>query len=241
MEFSIDLISDLHVNPDSEFNWAGKATSLFCVVAGGVSSDLPTVGRVLENLGNHYRGVFYIDGGAEHSDLTAVYDTVKQLQEITAPMSNVIYLHNHIVVLNRVAFLAVNGWYNNVDVLNTVDALDIISEYKLNDLAYLNSSVVKLQRHPDVEQIVLISSSAPSKYFFYNSNERLIEAEPEPFIGILNDTEFKIHCWLYGGTDIENDTVYQTASDGRSRRYVSNPRTGPGPYWARRVTVQLSD
>jgi hypothetical protein len=240
MEFGIDLISDLAVGPEDEFSWAGRATSLFCAVAGGVSSDLPTVGRVLADLGNHYRGVFYIDGGLEHSDPTDAYNTVKTLQDITAPLSNVIYLHNHIVVLNRVAFLAVNGWYNNVDVLNTVDALDVISEHKLNDLSYLNSSVGKLQRHQDVEQIVMISGSVPSKHFFYNSLDSLIEADPEPNLGVLNDTEFKIKTWLYGGTSIENDTQYSSPYDGRSRRYVSHPKLGSGPYWARRVNVQFA-
>ena len=39
MNFSFDLISDLHVETWNEFDWSGQATSPYCVVAGDVARD----------------------------------------------------------------------------------------------------------------------------------------------------------------------------------------------------------
>ena len=39
MQFSFDLISDLHVETWDQFDWTHQPTSPYCVVAGDVSQD----------------------------------------------------------------------------------------------------------------------------------------------------------------------------------------------------------
>jgi hypothetical protein len=39
MNFSFDLISDLHVESWPSFNWSDQVTSPYCVVAGDVARD----------------------------------------------------------------------------------------------------------------------------------------------------------------------------------------------------------
>ena len=68
MNIGFDIISDLYLNPDEKFDWDGKATSLYCVIAGGISNDLLTIRNVLNNLGKYYQGVFYVPGTLEYEN-----------------------------------------------------------------------------------------------------------------------------------------------------------------------------
>ena len=69
MNFSFDLISDLHIETwGSRFDWTGQPTSQYCVVAGDIARDRALVIDALEHLGTVYQGVFYIDGNDEHKD-----------------------------------------------------------------------------------------------------------------------------------------------------------------------------
>ena len=43
MSFSFDLISDIHAETWPDFDWTGRATSPYCVVAGDVARDRDTV------------------------------------------------------------------------------------------------------------------------------------------------------------------------------------------------------
>ena len=79
--FSIDLISDLNLSVTDQFDWTGKSTSLFCVVAGNVSDDLTVVDRVIGHLNEVYRGVLYIDGSLEHRNLFDYDDTIDQIKK----------------------------------------------------------------------------------------------------------------------------------------------------------------
>ena len=45
-----DLISDLNLSPEDSFNWEGKATSLYCIIAGNISEDLRTIKQTLSHL-----------------------------------------------------------------------------------------------------------------------------------------------------------------------------------------------
>ena len=56
-DIGFDVISDLNLSAEDSFNWEGKATSLYCIVAGNVSSDLRTVLQTLTHVGRFYQGV----------------------------------------------------------------------------------------------------------------------------------------------------------------------------------------
>ena len=55
MSFAFDLISDLHAETWSEFDWTGQATSPYCVVAGDLARDREVVVNTLRHLGTCYQ------------------------------------------------------------------------------------------------------------------------------------------------------------------------------------------
>lgn len=227
--FSVDLISDLNLTPETDFNWEGKPTSLFCVIAGNLSHDLDTIKNALEHLSSFYRGVMYIDGSLEHTDLSQYETRVEQLREICAPMNNVIYMHNHVVILNQVAFLACNGWFHNNPNITEVHDVIRIENLRLEDLAYLGKSVKNLQLHHDAQKIVMITSSVPNENLLYSQLD--YHNDIEPGMALMMDTEHKINVWMYGGTDIISD------SQTENLRFVNNPFVPGQPYWPKRVLV----
>lgn len=110
---NFDLISDIHRETWQDFDWDGQPTSQYCIVAGDVARDRTLVLDTLKHLSKFYLGVFYVDGNDEHKnyaeDLTTSYN---ELAELIAPMENVIYLHDNVVVMNGIAILATNGWWS---------------------------------------------------------------------------------------------------------------------------------
>lgn len=62
MKIGFDVISDLNLGPDEQFSWEGKATSLYCIIAGNISNDLRTIHQILLHLSHFYQGVFYTAG-----------------------------------------------------------------------------------------------------------------------------------------------------------------------------------
>jgi hypothetical protein len=112
MSFSFDLISDLHVESWPVFDWSDQATSPYCVVAGDVARDPVLVAETLQNLGECYAGVFYIDGNEEHryrlNDLDGSYS---ELEAAVDAIPNVVYMQNNVVIHHGVALLAANSWW----------------------------------------------------------------------------------------------------------------------------------
>ncbi len=231
MTYSVDLISDLALQKTEQFDWTGKPTSLFCVVAGNVSTDIDKVLEVLEHLGSIYRGVFYIDGYLEHPTISLYEQNIQRLTESISKLNNVIYMHNHVVVVNDIAFVGVNGWYGieyrELDLQETLKLASLQHE----DLAYLTNSIKSLQLHRDAKKVVIISNSIPSEHLLYNSNQSKILDGNEPGLSLIMDSEHKITHWLYGSTNIVGDLVYN------DRRFVNNPRMAGQPYWPKRIEI----
>ena len=71
MTIGFDVISDLFLTPEESFNWEGKATSLYCVIAGNISNDVKVITQTLRHLSRFYQGIFYIDG--YHEQLVGPY------------------------------------------------------------------------------------------------------------------------------------------------------------------------
>ena len=58
-DIGFDVIGDLNLSINDSFNWENKATSLYCIVAGNISTNLRVVRQTLLHLGQFYQGVFY--------------------------------------------------------------------------------------------------------------------------------------------------------------------------------------
>jgi hypothetical protein len=229
--FFIDLISDLNLTDADTLDWEGKSTSLFCVVAGNVSDDLSVLRRTLEHLGNNYRGVFYIDGSLEHVN---VYDydlRITEIKEICDSVENVVYLHNHVIILNGVAFVGVNGWYGNRKHLSEIEEAEYIDLYKQDELAYLSNTIKQLQGHEEVRKIILVSNSMPSKYLAFNSPNINFPDDRNLALSLLFDYGVMVKSWLFGTNDITVDV------EVGSRRFVNNPVVPGLLYWPKQIAV----
>jgi hypothetical protein len=230
-DLSFDLISDLHLSKTEQFDWTGKPTSLFCVVAGGISSDLVVVKQTLEHLSTMYRGVFYIDSSHEHLEFSKYQDRISELIDICKNITNTIYMHNHVVILHDVAMISVNGWYAEQNVAKLKDLREI-NGYKNEDISYLSKTIRNLQQTDEVKKIVVISGCIPNERLRYKSSDSFVlEDKIEPCLALLMDTEFKVSHWLYGGGGIVSDVTFN------NRNYATNPRVKGQPYWAKRISV----
>lgn len=262
MTFVFDLVSDLHVKPEDDFNWEGQPTALYCIVAGDISDDRQTTLRTLRHLSQFYLGTFFIDGNEEHR---RHYDSLGQsyddLVEEIQKMPGVIYLHNNVVVVDGIAFVAANGWwcYNFNPELDTADALEWFCNYigisqdaaidvmsrGYHDAAYLKHTVAKLQRHPDIKKIVMITHTLPTTELSnhdndlvndlrYNclGNNHLIES-------LKDDDANKIAMWCFGHYHMPIDREI----DGV--QFISNPRGRLGtpwsqdPYYPKRIEIGI--
>ena len=252
MSFSFDLISDLHIESWSDFDWTDQATSPYCVVAGDVSIDRRILIDTLTHLGQCYAGVFYIDGNDEHKMfLSDLGDSYKNLQEVISTIPNVIYLQDNVVVINGVAILATNGWWTydfdplldfdqsvrwyeeKAQVSNSVACA--INGIAYHDSAYLMNSVKKLQTHADVHSIVLVSHTVPAP--------RIIAHDPDLSytwrfncmgnrhlqLALDEDTENKIKVWAFGHYHRPVDQEFNGI------RYVNNCRGRGDTEWRQSV------
>jgi len=222
MRFAFDLISDLHVDSyPNDFEWWGQPTSQFCIVAGDVSQDHDRVKDVLEHLAQCYRGVFYIDGNTEHQTSYDSLDTsYKNLVEILSGRDDIVYLQNNLVVINGVAILGTNGWWTwDFDPSADFDMSqqwfrektqclsptpDTISSLAATDARYMISSVRRLQTHPDIKRIVMVTHTVPGSRFVEHDLDLAgtyrINCMGNSLVhqALLVDHERKIQHWCFG-------------------------------------------
>jgi hypothetical protein len=232
MNPSFDLISDLYLTQDDHFDWEGKPTSLYCIVAGNVSDDLNVVRQTLIHLSTHYHGVFYIDGSLEHQDLKEQVNVVNHLIKIIEQIPNVVYLHNNVVVVDGVALIAANGWYANRDRPEDIADMTRLEIYRMEDTAYLTKTMNTLQIHPDVKDVIMITNSLPSEKLMFGSHlYAKIPDDDGPARCLLVDSEHKINNWVYGSYPLSSTATI----DGIN--YYSNPKYTTEPYWPKRISI----
>jgi hypothetical protein len=262
MQFAFDLISDLHIETWDHFDWAGQATSPVCVVAGDICRDRKTLLKMLRHLGRCYRAVFYIDGNDEHMDfvnyLDASYqDLATQLEQIP----NVVYLQSNVIVVDGVALVGTMGWWafdfdlsvnsaesikwyqNKFDLSD--DTIDYIRHTALTEAMYMVNTVKRLQKHPDVKKIVMITHTVPDPGLIAHD----IDLAGSPAINAMGnrymmqalaaDTEKKIHTWCFGHYHGSVDQIRSGV------RFVNNCR-GRGDtkycqhvYYPRRIVIDV--
>lgn len=252
MQFSFDLISDLHTETWPEFDWTHRATSPYCVVAGDVSQDHTNLKQILKYLGQCYQAVFYIDGNDEHrnqlDNLTVSY---KNLARTISRIKNVVYLQNNIVINNGVAILATNGWWGfdfdmSMDQVQSqywyankmqisMDATNAIISRAQHDAVYLMNSVQKLQKHQDVKRIIIVTHTVPRAELI-DHDISLVDTWRFNATGnslmslVLNgDLENKIKTWCFGHYHGQVDRTINGI------RYINNCRGRGNTQWSQQV------
>jgi hypothetical protein len=230
-EIGFDIISDLNLNPNDSFNWENKATSLYCIVAGNISSNLRTVMQVLIHLSSKYQAVFFVPGKLEYEHCDSLLTRTKELLAITDGIPNVSILHNNVIVVDGVALLGSNGWGN---IQNTLDSKNItMTAAKYEDFTYLVSCLSKLQKHLDVKKVVVITSAVPKEELYFGEVPENV-VDQIPLYNILeSDTEKKVSHWIFGTYDKPVDTTIDNIN------YISNSKNQYGPYHAKRLSVSI--
>jgi hypothetical protein len=231
MNFGFDIISDLHLTSDNTFDWDGKATSLYCIIAGNISDDLTVIRTVLKTLSAYYQGIFYIDGSIEHSGIKSRALINVEIAKICKPLKKVVYLHDNVVIVEGVALVGVNGWYGNYTPEDTMAEVELMCA-GYEDFSYLLNTIDRLQLHVDVRKIVVISNSVPLNKLFYGEIPKMYN-DVSPEDTLENDTEKKISHWVFGSTQKIIDTTFDSIN------YVNNPCYTRSPYYAKRIEIEF--
>ena len=252
MTLSFDLISDLHVESWPDFDWEGRATSPICVVAGDVAKDYVLLEKTLRHLSHCYQAVFYIDGNDEHK---YNWDNIPKNQEAIADLCeqipNVTYLHDNVAVIQGVAFVGTNGWWNwqfdpNIEIYQS--QMWFKDRYRTNehvpymierladiDANYLADTIDQLQRHQDAKRIVVVTHTLPSA-MFVNHDIELTDTYRMNVMGnsylmdvLASDTENKISNWVFGHYHGDVDRLH------KGIRYTNNCRGRGDSDWKQTV------
>jgi len=253
MQFSFDLISDLHVDTwPNGFDWTGQPTSTYCVVAGDVAADRKTLRSALKHLGRCYHAVFYVDGNDEHANtIEDLGESYRSLVRDIGNIPNVVYLQDNVVIINGVALLGTNGWWgydfdpaldldqcqawHREKYLMRQEHVDAIAAMSRQDANYMRRSVAKLQTHKDVAAIVVVTHTVPTVDVI-NHDIDLVDTWRYNVMGNTDmqsvhqsDTEEKIHTWCFGHYHKSMDRSVNGV------RYVSNCKGRGGTLWSQSV------
>lgn len=245
---AFDLISDLHLETwNQTIDWDCLGTSPYCVVAGDVSQDHDLVVDTLKAISERYQAVFYIDGNEEHSgnwdDITLSY---LRLQNKIRDVPNILYLQDNVVVINGVAIVGTNGWWDfdfdntvGIDqsqkwwqhkwlerhgVIITDDTVEHVKNNARQDAVYLKKSIEKLQTHMDVKRIVIVTHTVPRldlvdhDITLNGTYQTNVMGNQWMELALEADRRKKIHTWCFGHYHTPVDQIRD------SIRYVSNCR-----------------
>lgn len=229
-EIGFDIISDLNLTNADTFDWEGKASSLYCIVAGNISSSFRVVATTLIHLSKFYQGVFYVPGTLEYQNTDDFFQRTEDLALLCSKVPNIILLHQQVVVIEGVAIVGANGWNDagNIDSLSNM--LKTAARYE--DTNYLKRTIEKLQRHLDVKKIIVVSSAVPREDLYYGE-EPIIIYDQLPLCNVLvSDTEKKVNYWVFG----TYPKLVETCIDYTN--YLNNPyKSMHDTYWPKRLTV----
>lgn len=232
MKIGFDLISDLNLAPGDVFDWEGKATSLYLIVAGNISNDLRTVRQTLTHLSKFYQGVFYTLGSLEYDAANDLDKRTHELIKICRGVKNLALLHQHVVIIDGIAVVGANCWYGNT--YRTDPVTDVqVDHHRNEDILYLRNTVGRLQKHLDVKKIVMVTNSVPGAELYFGEHTDIIADQLPPNLALGSDTERKVSHWLYGTYTKGVDTSIKDIN------YVNHGCFGKSPYWPQRVEVEI--
>jgi len=226
VKIGFDLISDLNLSSEDSFNWEDKATSLYCVVAGNISSDMGVLLNTLNHLSNFYQGIFYIPGSLEYKDVVSIEKRTTEISNICNSIKGVALLYQHVVLIDGIAILGINGWHNEL-------VTEQAENDRYNDLIYLKNSIQKLQKHLDVKKIFVLTNAVPSNDLYFGEIPNNLKNTPELVITLLADMESKVTHWGFG----TYGKIVDTTVNGIN--YFNNPCSPTSPYWAKRIDIEI--
>ena len=226
-----DLISDLNLSPEDNFNWEGKATSLYCIIAGNISEDLYTIKQTLSNLSKFYQGIFYTLGSLEYHNTSDVVKRTNEIRKACHSIRNLAIMHHHVVVVDGIAVLGANGWYGNT--AHDEETASILEVHRNEDILYLKNTIERLQKHLDVKKIVIVSNSVPGIDLYFGEHPETVDIQLNLNIALIADTENKVSHWLYGTYGKVVDTNINDIN------YINNSSFKRNPYWAKRIAIQI--
>jgi predicted phosphodiesterase len=254
MTIDFDLISDLHLK-DRDFDWQGQATSRFCLILGDIAQDRSILTDTLRKISQCYMMVMYVDGNLElKANLIDLDRGYQELYRDLSGIPNLNYLYNNILVLNEVAFIGTNGWWNfefgnrysvqqaeswYQSVVGYPCDVDQISLTALNDVAYLAKSIETLTANDEIEQIVVATHTVPRLDLISHDislqNDIKLNVMGNQLLDCIRQLDYKnkIHTWCFGHYHGTVDQIKDQI------RYVNNCR-GPlsqAPYYPKRITI----
>ena len=192
-DIGFDIVGELFIEPNDSFNWENKATSLYCVVTGNISSNTRTLMQVLAHLSKYYQGVFFVPGILEYKDTDDINTRTNEIAQLCAHIPNVILLHQTVIIVDGVAVIGVNGWSNAGSVDTISEMMRTAARYE--DTKYLTATLGKLQRHLDVKKIIVITNAVPKEELYFGE-EPITVYDQIPLTNILEvDTEHKVNHW----------------------------------------------
>ena len=231
MEIGFDVISDLCLSPNDNFKWTSKATSLYCIVAGNISSDTRTIIQTLGHLAKYYQGVFYIPGRLEYEGFDDLEMRTEELAAICDHLDSVAILHHNVAMIDGIAVVGVNGWGSLPEDYNLTN-IQMLHERE-DDLLYLYKTIERLQVHMDVKKIIVASSAVPRKDLYFGQLPEYVETMPTLSSCAQFDTEKKLSHWVFGTYE---NVVDVTVND---INYINNAYVKSRNYWAKRVTIKV--
>ena len=226
-----DLISDLNLSPEDSFNWEGKATSLYCIIAGNISEDLRTIKQTLSHLSKFYQGIFYTLGSLEYHNISDIVKRTNEIRKACHSVRNLAIMHHHVVVIDGIAVIGANGWYGNTTY--DEETASIIEVHRNEDILYLKNTIERLQKHLDVKKIVIVSNSVPGIELYFGEHPDTIDIQLNLNIALIADTENKVSHWLYGTYGKVVDTNINDIN------YINNSSYNRNPYWAKRAEIKI--
>jgi hypothetical protein len=207
-------------------DWTGQPTSLLAVVAGDVSSDLDRTVYELEKISKCYRQVMFIDGDLEHQGgLNTVSSNQNYLSKKIKRIKNCTSLHEQVVLMNHVAFIAANLWWSpgnsttNISDDHWIDDMRVLTLHH-EDLDYLRTTVQRLQDSPDINNLVLISHTVPNRELILEPVKEHMATDASDWVE-MEDFQNKISNWCFGHWP--RPLKFQL----NHCEYVSNPKGKP--------------
>ena len=226
-----DVISDLHLDPNDSFNWEGKSTSMYCIIAGNISDNTEKIRQTLLHLSSYYQAIFYIPGSLEYSNPYNIKHTNEELARVCRGIHNVIYMHNHVVVIEDCAVFGVSGWYDNRSE-NDDPLVEIIGQkHRLSDYDYIKNTLIRLSLHDEIKHVVIVSNNVPSRQLYFGQCPTHIEDRVDFTSALFRDSEQKVSHWIYGWDKKTADVKIGIVN------YINNAYWGRRPYWPKRIEV----
>jgi hypothetical protein len=167
----------------------------------------------------------------EYYNTSDVIKRTKEIYKTCNSIGNLAIMHHHVVVVDGIAVLGVNGWYGNTTY--DEETASITEVYRNEDILYVKNTLERLQKHLDVKKIVIVSNSVPGIDLYFGEHPDTVDTQLNLNIALLADTENKVSHWLYGTYGKVVDTNINDIN------YINNGSFKRNPYWAKRITIEI--